>query len=123
MRFAWRVMMLLTVHPKRIAGDMLQRLIMERPGGAIVLCGVVQDKSGEHIGRALREGNIPFVIYGDMGLARDNPSFASEIDAVTSDHEAGSYALTKWLISQGTQAHSALLAACRERPFRSPAMA
>ena len=36
-----------------------------------------------------------------MGLARDNPSFASEIDAVTSDHEAGSYALTKWLISQG----------------------
>ncbi len=27
----------LTVHPKRIAGDLLQRLIMERPGGAIVL--------------------------------------------------------------------------------------
>ncbi|MGA7883777.1 MAG: GntR family transcriptional regulator [Terrimicrobiaceae bacterium] len=91
----------LTVHPKRIAGDMLQRLIMERPGGAIVLCGVVQDKSGEHIGRALREGNIPFVIYGDMGLAHDNPTFESEIDAVVSDHEAGSYALTKWLISQG----------------------
>ena len=42
----------LTVHPKRIAGDMLQRLIMERPGGAIVLCGVVQDKSG----RAYRSG-------------------------------------------------------------------
>jgi DNA-binding LacI/PurR family transcriptional regulator len=91
----------LTVHPKRIAGDLLQRLITERPGGAIVLCGVVQDKSGEHIGRALREGNIPFVIYGDMGLARDNPHFAAEIDAVTSDHEAGSHALTKWLISQG----------------------
>ena len=91
----------LTVHPKRIAGDLLQRLIMQRPGGAIVLCGVVQDRSGEHIGRALREGNIPFVIYGDLGLGADNPAFAAEVDAVTSDHEAGSYALTKWLISQG----------------------
>jgi DNA-binding LacI/PurR family transcriptional regulator len=91
----------LTVHPKRIAGDLLQRLIMERPGGAIVLCGVVQDQSGEHIGRAFREGNIPFVIYGDMGLARDNPSFAAEIDSVASDHEAGAYALTKWLLNQG----------------------
>jgi DNA-binding LacI/PurR family transcriptional regulator len=91
----------LTIHPSRIAGDLLQRLIMERPGGAIVLCGVVQDKSGEHIGRAFREGNIPFVIYGDMGLARDNPKFAAEIDSVASDHEAGSYALTKWLIEQG----------------------
>ena len=91
----------LTVHPKRIAGDLLQRLISERPAGAIVLCGVVQDKSGEHIAKALREGNIPFVIYGDMGLARDNPRIASEIDAVVSDHEAGSYALTRWLIEQG----------------------
>ncbi len=91
----------LTVHPKRIAGDLLHRLIMERPGGAIVLCGVVQDQSGEHIGRAFREGNIPFVIYGDMGLARDNPHFAAEIDSVASDHEAGAYALTKWLLSQG----------------------
>jgi hypothetical protein len=66
----------LTVHPKRIAGDMLQRLIMERPGGAIVLCGVVRINRA-NISAGLREGNIPFVIYGDMGLARDNPIFAS----------------------------------------------
>lgn len=91
----------LTVHPRRIAGDLLQRLILQRPAGAIVLCGVVEDKSGEHIGKALRDGNIPFVIYGDMGLASANPTFAAEIDSVVSDHERGSYELTKWLIEQG----------------------
>lgn len=91
----------LAVHPKRIEGDLLQRLISQRPSGAIVLCGIKEDRSGDRIARALIEGNIPFVIYGDMGLATENPALVAEIDAVSSDHEAGAYALTHWLIENG----------------------
>lgn len=91
----------LTIHPDRIAGDMIQRLIAERPRGVIIMRAVLQDKSGEHIAKAFKDGNIPFVIYGDVGLVYGDPAFRAEVDTVISDHEVGAYLLTKWLISKG----------------------
>ena len=88
------------IHPERLKGDLIQRMIAQRPKGAIILSGVAQDSSGRHIGRALHEGNIPFVVYGDLNRASEMEELAT-VDTVISDHEAGAYALTKWLISQG----------------------
>jgi len=88
----------LTIHPDRIAGDMIQRLIAERPRGVIIMRAVLQDKSGEHIAKAFKDGNIPFVIYGDVGLVYGDPAFRAEVDTVISDHEVGAYLLTKWLM-------------------------
>ncbi len=91
----------LTIHPDRIVGDMIQRLITERPRGVIIMRSVLQDKSGDHLAKAFKEGNIPFVLYGDIGLVDSEHDISREVDTVRSDHELGSYALTKWLIGQG----------------------
>jgi DNA-binding LacI/PurR family transcriptional regulator len=89
------------VHPDRIQGDLVQRMIAQRPRGVIILWRVLQEKWGKNLGRALQEGNVPFVIYGDLNSVNENTQAIEGIDSVVSDHEAGSYALTKWLISQG----------------------
>jgi len=88
------------VHPNRIKGDLVQRMIAQRPKGALILSRDLQDESGKYLGQALREGNIPFVVYGDLSRPQ-NSDIPPDIDSVGSDHEAGAYALTKWLISQG----------------------
>jgi DNA-binding LacI/PurR family transcriptional regulator len=90
----------LNIHPSRIAGDMIQRLILQQPRGVIILREVLQTPSGQHLPQALQEGNVPFVVYGDTGRARDS-KITSTFDIVASDHECGSYELTKWLISKG----------------------
>jgi DNA-binding LacI/PurR family transcriptional regulator len=90
----------LNIHPSRIAGDLIQRLILQQPRGAIILREVLQTPSGQHLPQALQEGNVPFVVYGDLGRASDSKK-AISFDTVASDHELGAYELTKWLISQG----------------------
>ncbi|MGB8355720.1 MAG: GntR family transcriptional regulator [Chthoniobacteraceae bacterium] len=91
----------LTIHPDRLAGDLIQRLISERPRGVIIMREVLQDNSGRHMAKAFKEGNIPVVIYGDLGMVQGDSQAMADIDTVLSDHEAGSYAITKWLIGQG----------------------
>jgi len=90
------------IHPSRIAGDMIRRLILQRPRGVILMREVLQTPSGERLPEALREGNIPFVIYGGVTHGRESQDVNS-YDMVSSDHEFGAYELTKWLISQGRQ--------------------
>jgi DNA-binding LacI/PurR family transcriptional regulator len=90
----------LNIHPSRIVGDMIQRLILQRPRGVIITRQVLQTASGQHLPQALQEGNVPFVVYGGLGPAHDGKKTA-QFDTVASDHEFGSYELTKWLISQG----------------------
>ena len=90
----------LNIHPSRIAGDMIQRLISQQPRGVIIMRDVLETPSGQHLPQALQEGNVLFVVFGDLGRSRDARKVAS-FDTVTSDHECGSYELTKWLISQG----------------------
>jgi len=91
----------LTIHPNHVVGDLLQRLISEKPRGVILMRRALEDESTQHFLHAFREGNIPFVVYGDVGLLQNNPRLNSEIDMVISDHEAGGYAVTKWLIKRG----------------------
>jgi DNA-binding LacI/PurR family transcriptional regulator len=90
----------LNIHPSRIAGDMIQRLIVQQPRGVIILREVLRTPSGQHLPQALQEGNVPFVVYGDVSRARDSKLSVS-FDTVASDHEFGAYELTKWLIGQG----------------------
>ena len=90
----------LNIHPSRIVGDMIQRLILQQPRGVIITRQVLQTLSGHHLPQALQEGNVPFVVYGGLGRAQDSKK-ATQYDTVASDHEAGAYELTKWLISQG----------------------
>jgi len=90
----------LNIHPSRIAGDMIQRLIMQQPRGVIILREVLQTPSGQHLPQVLQEGNVLFVVYGDIGRARDSKK-AATFDTVASDHENGAYELTRWLLSQG----------------------
>jgi DNA-binding LacI/PurR family transcriptional regulator len=89
----------LNIHPSRIAGDMIQRLILQQPRGVIIMRDVLETPSGQHLPQALQEGNVLFVVYGDHGRFRDAKK--AIFDTVASDHETGSYELTKWLISQG----------------------
>ncbi len=91
----------LTIHPNRVAGDLLQRLISEKPSGVIIMRRALEDESSKHFASAFTQGNIPFVVYGDARLTRNDPKLMSQIDMVGSDHEAGSYAVTKWLIGRG----------------------
>ncbi|CAN5822161.1 hypothetical protein BH09VER1_BH09VER1_47240 [soil metagenome] len=91
----------LTIHPNRVVGDLLQRLISEKPRGVIIMRRAMKDESSQYFLKAFREGNIPFVIYGDIGLSRSDPRLMSEIDMVISDHETGAQAITKWLIQKG----------------------
>src|ERR1700678_2321490 len=51
----------LNIHPSRIAGDMIQRLILQQPRGVIILRKVLQTASGQHLPLVLQEGNVPFV--------------------------------------------------------------
>lgn len=90
----------LNIHPSRIAGDMIQRLILQQPRGVIIMRDVLETPSGQHLPQALQEGNVLFVVYGDHGRSRDAKKAVS-FDTVASDHECGSYELTKWLIAQG----------------------
>ena len=90
----------LNIHPSRIAGDLIQRLILQQPRGVIIMREVLQTPSGQHLPQALQEGNVPFVIYGGIGRARDS-QLINSCDTVSSDHEYGSYELAKWLIGQG----------------------
>ena len=90
----------LNIHPSRIVGDMIQRLILQQPRGVIITRQVLQTASGHHLPQALQEGNVPFVVYGGLGRAQDAKK-VTHFDTVASDHEVGSYELTKWLISQG----------------------
>jgi len=89
----------LNIHPSRIAGDLIQRLILQQPRGVIIMREVLQTPSGQHLPQALEEGNVPFVIYGGIGRERDS-KIVSSYDTVSSDHEYGSHELTKWLIGQ-----------------------
>jgi len=90
----------LNLHPSRIAGDLIQRLILQQPRGVIIMREVLQTQSGQHLPQALQEGNVPFVIYGGLARAQDS-QIVNSYDTVASDHEYGSAALTKWLVGRG----------------------
>ncbi len=84
----------LTLNPDAVAGDEISHLLAEGVAG-VALADVFGRR--EHwltVVERIRASGVPFVVYGD------DPSFA-DCDRVVSDHEAGAYALTRWLLGQG----------------------
>lgn len=85
----------MAVHPDHIDEQSFQELIRARPLGLIVShAETAENVSTRKMLEAAQEAGIPTVIYGHC------PDVAS-FDMVGSDHQAGSYELTRWMISQG----------------------
>lgn len=87
----------LTLHPKRLQGQSLQRFVAERPAGILFLVGCGEELHVHQIGEVLRQANIPFAAEGGLGFSPRTDPFPE----VVSDNETGSYELTRWLIRQG----------------------
>ena len=102
-----------TLSAERLMSEDLERLIKEQPLGVIVTDLGYDDSTVARIVQTLRSHKIPCVIYGDYANVAD-------MDHVTSDHEAGSYALTKWLLSQGHQRIACLWPEEEHTPYWVP---
>ena len=83
----------LTVHPERFCREIAERVAADRPHGVIVPDFNQHDRIVA-CAELARECGMNVVAYGD------DPELAT-FDRVTSDHEAGAYELTRWLIGQG----------------------
>jgi len=84
----------LCLYADQIDQDQVGRLVQDGPRGVVALRDAVQSKQGLEILNALRAARVPVVAYGDAPALMSN-------DTLVSDHEAGSYELTRWLIQRG----------------------
>ena len=84
----------LSIHPSLFTADQIHRLIADRPRGVILRRDAVLGKHGEAALEALRAGGVPIVLYGY------EPKLSGH-DTVVSDHAAGAYKLTQWLLQRG----------------------
>jgi DNA-binding LacI/PurR family transcriptional regulator/DNA-binding transcriptional regulator YhcF (GntR family) len=82
------------LYPDRLTGEGIQKLIDSRPMGVVVGRFPGDRQQGEAMAKALRDAHVPVVLYGDS-------EFNDDFDRVYSDHEQGTYNLTRWLIEQG----------------------
>ncbi len=82
------------LHPDRLMQSGIDALVAERPRGMLLMRRIVETKLGQETLSKFKAARIPTVLYGE---SPDWPEF----DSVVSDHEAGSYAMTRWLIGQG----------------------
>ena len=91
-----------TLNPELVDEETVDLLAQNCPQGMIV--GEAATYSPKIIAmlKALREARLPVVVYGDS-------SELAELDRVTSDHEAGAYALTNLLLSRGCRNNVLLL--------------
>lgn len=87
-------MHLMSLHRELLGGEALHQLIADRPFGVIIIRETMTFEAGRTAAEALREAGIPVVLHG-------YPAELPEYDVATSDHAAGGYALTKWMIQQG----------------------
>lgn len=83
-----------TLHPDRLNEKTIEQFARNRPFG--VLVADVWAASAQTITGAakFREHGIPLVLFADHMQT-------NEFDCVASDHQAGAYELTKWLLSRG----------------------
>ena len=88
-------------NPGSVRNELVHRVISQRPKGTLILSNVLQEEAGRHLADALQQGNVPTVIYGDFDYVERDASAITGFDSIVSDHEKGSYELTRWLIGQG----------------------
>lgn len=83
----------MSFYPERLFDGGVQELLRHRPRG-IVVGRVGHRKEGRKLVQTLVDGGVQVSVYGDHAEYQ-------RYDRVISDHEAGAYALTRWLIAQG----------------------
>ena len=86
---------LFSIHPDRVTDADLRRVIEGRPMGVVCpeMLGAMESNRQKWL-HALRQADIPIVAYG-------NSPDVQAYDRVASDHDAGGYELTRWLLGQG----------------------
>jgi len=84
----------LAIHPDRLNDGGMKRLLAAPPFGVVVPEPFKPIPNLELWLRQLRAAGVSVVVYGGA------PELA-DFDRVMSDHDQGSYELTRWLISQG----------------------
>ncbi len=84
------------LHPDRFVGREVERLANEQPLGVVFTELHPRWDRALKVARELTRRGVPLVVYGDA------PQLAA-YDRVVSDHEAGSYELTRFLMAQGRQ--------------------
>lgn len=72
----------------------IERLIAEKPFGALIPAHLSDSSTPFNILRKLRQRGIPVVTFG-------NSPMLAECDHVVSDHESGAYQLTRLLLERG----------------------
>lgn len=83
----------LSLSPDGLKNGGLERLLKSVPSG-VVVTDLLADAVPQELALALRESDVPVVVYGG------DPQLDA-FDRVTSDHEAGAYELARWLLAQG----------------------
>lgn len=84
----------LAMHPDRFRAASAESIVALQPAGVMMFYGIAATQQGQAVLDACRDASIPVVVYCE-------PSECGECDRVNSDHEAGAYQLTRWLIAQG----------------------
>lgn len=82
------------LYPDALRGDGVDHLIESRPMGVVFGRFPGDPEVGQAMVQAVADAGIPVVLYGDT-------PFNDGFDRVMSDHEHGTYELTRWLIGQG----------------------
>jgi len=85
----------LSLNGNLMTADQITRLVADRPRGCIVRSEAAQGVNGLNLLEALKGGGVPTVVRGF------SPELVEGFDTVASDHAAGSYKLTRWLIERG----------------------
>jgi DNA-binding LacI/PurR family transcriptional regulator len=85
---------MMSLHRDLLNAHALEQLISDRPYGVAIIRDTPPFESGRTAAEAIHAAGIPLVAHG---YAKDFPA----CDTVSSDHAAGAYALTRWMIQQG----------------------
>lgn len=86
----------ISLHPGRLEPEKVGRLMRTRPAGVVMTDIAAESRLLEAFLTAATANRVPLVAYG-------NHERFHRVDRVASDHEAGSYQLTRWLIEQGAR--------------------
>lgn len=87
---------IITLEPSSLEAQDIRDLIEDQPAGVIIVGDPVIEEPVLRAATRMRLSGVPIVVYGDSPEAAD-------FDRVTSDHDQGSYDLTRWLLEQGCQ--------------------
>lgn len=82
----------IVLHPKRLCGEVIERLALEQPYGVVI--PEIWPSPMHLYGELLQAQGVPVVMLG-------NDTRLAGFDRVSSDHVQGSYLLTRWLLEQG----------------------